>query len=229
MYKSTIKTQEKVISKLEDLMESKLRSRGGSGDMVRVRAELTRVTKRNQELERSFLSGEHVDGGTSPSPPTPPAPRAPSSGRQPVGPSSTGLPPALRATLQFHPCETSRRRGDRATGRQGPAAVRGGPTTPDDHAHTRASLYYRRAGMAMRVKELEVQLRSAQAGGGGGGASDVETQAMAIKIQALEEQMIENAQKFARELSSLNMKRALASLASTALANCHLRKKPHHL
>lgn len=58
MYKSTIGTQEKVIAKLEELMESKLKNRAGSGaGSVGLKAEIQRLSQRNEQLEKQIIAG----------------------------------------------------------------------------------------------------------------------------------------------------------------------------
>ena len=59
VYRSTISTQERVIAKLEELMESKLRDRSGGGSgAVQLKSEIQRLTRRNADLERRIISGE---------------------------------------------------------------------------------------------------------------------------------------------------------------------------
>ena len=60
VYRSTISTQERVIAKLEELMESKLRDRTGGhgGGAVQLKSEIQRLTRRNEDLERRIISGE---------------------------------------------------------------------------------------------------------------------------------------------------------------------------
>ena len=52
VYKSTIRTQERVVAKLEELIETKLKDRkdGGTSTTFRLKQEITRLTQRNQEL-----------------------------------------------------------------------------------------------------------------------------------------------------------------------------------
>ena len=59
MYKATIRTQEKVVAKLEELIESKLRGRKGdsSATTFRLKQEITRLTERNNELEKKLFAG----------------------------------------------------------------------------------------------------------------------------------------------------------------------------
>ena len=59
VYKATIRTQEKVVAKLEELIESKLRGRKGdsSGATFRLKQEITRLTTRNNELEKKLFAG----------------------------------------------------------------------------------------------------------------------------------------------------------------------------
>ena len=59
VYKATIRTQEKVVAKLEELIESKLRGRKGdsSATTFRLKQEITRLTERNNELEKKLFAG----------------------------------------------------------------------------------------------------------------------------------------------------------------------------
>jgi chromosome segregation ATPase len=59
VYKSTIRTQERVVAKLEELIETKLKDRkdGGTSTTFRLKQEITRLTQRNQELEKKVFAG----------------------------------------------------------------------------------------------------------------------------------------------------------------------------
>ena len=59
VYKATIRTQEKVVAKLEELIESKLRGRKGdaSSTTFRLKQEIARLTERNNELEKKLFAG----------------------------------------------------------------------------------------------------------------------------------------------------------------------------
>lgn len=59
VYKSTIRTQERVIAKLEELIETKLRDRkdGGTTTTFRLKQEIARLQRRNQELEKKVFAG----------------------------------------------------------------------------------------------------------------------------------------------------------------------------
>ena len=59
MYKATIRTQERVVAKLEELIETKLRDRkdGGTTTTFRLKQEITRLQRRNQELEKKVYAG----------------------------------------------------------------------------------------------------------------------------------------------------------------------------
>ena len=58
-YKATIRTQERVVAKLEELIETKLRDRkdGGTTTTFRLKQEITRLQRRNQELEKKVFAG----------------------------------------------------------------------------------------------------------------------------------------------------------------------------
>ena len=59
VYKATIRTQEKVVAKLEELIESKLRGRKGDANSTtfRLKQEVARLTERNNELEKKLFAG----------------------------------------------------------------------------------------------------------------------------------------------------------------------------
>ena len=59
VYKATIRTQERVVAKLEELIETKLKDRkdGGTSTTFRLKQEITRLTQRNQELEKKVFAG----------------------------------------------------------------------------------------------------------------------------------------------------------------------------
>lgn len=59
VYKATIRTQEKVVAKLEELIESKLRGRkdNDTGATFRLKQEISRLTERNNELEKKLFAG----------------------------------------------------------------------------------------------------------------------------------------------------------------------------
>lgn len=59
VYKATIRTQERVVAKLEELIETKLRDRkdGGTTTTFRLKQEITRLQRRNQELEKKVFAG----------------------------------------------------------------------------------------------------------------------------------------------------------------------------
>ncbi len=59
VYKATIRTQERVVAKLEELIETKLRDRkdGGSTTAFRLKQEIVRLQRRNQELEKRVYAG----------------------------------------------------------------------------------------------------------------------------------------------------------------------------
>lgn len=56
LFRATIKTQEKVILKLEDLLEAKLRESSSQGN-IRLNEELDRLRARNRDLEQKILDG----------------------------------------------------------------------------------------------------------------------------------------------------------------------------
>jgi len=56
IFQATIKTQEKVILKLEDLLESKLKENSGTTDQLAMEREIERLQKRNEELQEKLVS-----------------------------------------------------------------------------------------------------------------------------------------------------------------------------
>ena len=63
-YKSTVKFQEKVIAKLENLLESKMKENatGAAGGMqlARLKKQVEHLTRRNQELEKNGAAASHA-------------------------------------------------------------------------------------------------------------------------------------------------------------------------
>jgi hypothetical protein len=60
LFRATIKTQEKVILKLEDLLESKLRESSLHGGAQGLMDEVERLKARNKDLENKLINGDFV-------------------------------------------------------------------------------------------------------------------------------------------------------------------------